>query len=233
MEWKIKERKSNNIIDQLLLNRGICLDQKKAFFDPRLTDLHDPFLLPDMDLAVDLFLNYLKNQSTIGIFADYDADGIPGGVLLTELCQKLGLKTYIYIPSREEGYGLSEKAIDYFISKGVKLLITIDCGISNIKEVDYCRSKNIDVIILDHHEPKKLLPSANAVVDGKRKDSKYPFSQISGAAAGFKFAHAISKKYHGIDDQFLKWKLDLIGISTISDMVPLIDENRVFARWGI
>lgn len=233
MEWTIRENKKDNVIDQLLYSRGVSLSEKEKFLKPKLTDLYDPYLLPDMDQAVELFLKHLKSQSNIGIFADYDADGIPGGVLLKQAFDLVGLDSSIYIPTRDEGYGLSKKSIDYFISKKTKLLVTIDCGVTNVKEINYAKSKGLDVIVLDHHEPKKVMPEADALVDAKREDSKYPFREISGAAVGFKFIQAVSKKNSKINNSFLKWSLDLIGISTISDMVPLVDENRVFAKWGI
>ncbi len=234
MIWKIKKQKTNNVIDQLLINRGIDLDtEKEAFLNPKLTNLNDPKLLPDIGRAVEIFLDHCQKESKVGIFADYDADGIPGGVLLKEVCDQFKINSFIYIPTREEGYGLSEKAIDYFLKKGVKLLITIDCGVADIDEVDYAKKKGLEVIILDHHETKEVLPDAQAVVNAKRKDSKYPFREISGAAVGFKFAQAISKKSDKISNKFIRWSLDLIGISTIADMVPLVDENRIFAKWGI
>jgi single-stranded-DNA-specific exonuclease len=233
MIWKTKQKKTENIIDQLLINRGIKLSEKKGFFDPQLVDLYDPMLLPDMNKALKLFLAKTKSKSKIAIFADYDADGIPGGALLKELINLFGLEPIVYIPTREEGYGLSKKAVDYFLKRKADLMIMIDCGVANINEIEYAKKEGLETIILDHHETKEVLPPAEAVVDAKREDSQYPFREICGAAVGFKFAQALAKKSEKVNESFLRWSLDLIGISTITDMVPLVDENRTFAKWGL
>lgn len=232
MRWKLAKKEKKDIIDQLLIIRDIDLKEKKPFLSPRLTDLFDPFLLPDMKEAVKEILIAQKKEEKIGIFADYDADGIPGAVLMKEILDYLRIDSEIYIPQRKEGYGLSKKGINYFIKRNCQLIITIDCGITNIKEIAYAREKGFKTIVLDHHEPPRDLPRAEAVVDAKRRDSQYPDREISGATVVFKLGQALAKK-RKIKKKLLRWSLDLIAISVITDMVPLVKENRILACFGL
>jgi len=232
MRWKIAKKVYSDIIDQLLVIRGIDSDNKDSFLNPKLIDLNDPFLLPDMEKAIKEILLLRKKKGKIGVFADYDADGIPGGVLMSEILDYLKISSEIYIPQREEGYGLSRKAIDYFIGKNCRLIITIDCGVTNIREIAYGKKRGLETIILDHHEPKKKLPKAKAVVNAKRKDSNYPDREISGAVVVFKLGQALARKGK-IEKKLLRWSLDLMAISVITDMVPLVKENRILAFYGL
>jgi len=232
MRWKLFPKKSDDIIDQILINRKISLDDKDQFLNPKLTDLNDPWLLPDMDKVVKYLNKAQKEQLKIGIYGDYDADGIPGSVLLKEICDQLKLESVVHIPSRSEGYGLNIKSIDKLIQQGVNILISVDLGMTNIKEIAHARKKGLIVLVLDHHEPIKVLPNAQAIVNAKRKDSKYPDREISGAAVVFKLAQALEQKGL-VGKKFLRWSLDLIAISVITDIVPLNKENRILAYYGL
>jgi len=232
MHWKLFPKKSGDIIDQILINRKISLDDKDQFLNPKLTDLNNPWLLPDIDKVVKYLIRAQKEQLKVGIYGDYDADGIPGAVLLKEICDQLKLETEVHIPSRSEGYGLNIEAINHLIKQGIKILISVDLGMTNIKEIAYARDKGLIVLVLDHHEPKQELPNAQALVNAKRKDSKYPDHEISGAVVAFKLAQALEQK-DLLDKKFLRWSLDLIAISVITDIVPLNKENRILAYYGL
>ena len=238
--WEIKERKFESLIDQLLYNRGVILkeddeEKKLIFFKPNFSqDLYNPYLMTDMKGAVERIKKAVENQEKIGIFSDYDADGIPGAALMYRTFNVLGLKTYVYIPNREGGYGLSREGIDHLAEKGCTIIITIDLGIRNLTEPSYCREKGIDLIITDHHLPGEELPKADFVINPKRAGDEYPFKDLCGCAVGYKLIQALSKYFpKELDEKFLKWNLDLVAISTISDVVPLSGENRVLAKYGI
>lgn len=238
-EWKIAERKFDDIVDQLLYNRGVFVEKDKAleelFFNPNFDrDLGDPFLLTGMKKAVDRIQIAVKNGEKIGIFSDYDADGIPAAALLFRALKALGVKSEVYIPNREAGYGLSNEGIDYLISKKCSLVITADLGIRSLAEAKYCAEKNIDLIITDHHIPGEEIPEALAVINPKTKGNKYPFKELCGCGVAFKLIQALGSIYSKeFNESFLKWNLDLVAISTIADVVPLIGENRVFANFGL
>lgn len=230
--WEIKERKHKDIVKQLFENRGVL--DFESFLNPDFDkDLLDPEKLPDFEVAAKRIVEAKKRDEKIGIFADYDADGIPGAAFLKKTLDLIGVESAVYIPSRDEGYGLREGGIDFLISKGSSLIISIDLGIRDIKAVEYCKKKNIDLIITDHHEPGDKLPDALAVINPKLKGSKYAFDGLSGAGVIFKFVVGLAKYFPEIDEKFLKWNLDLIAISTISDVCSLIDENRVIAKYGL
>jgi single-stranded-DNA-specific exonuclease len=224
------------LINRLLAARGI-LDTPSAteFLAPNYDEqLHDPFLLHDMEQAVNRIIAAMEQNERIAIFSDYDCDGIPGAVVLHDLFKALSYDNFQnYIPHRHyEGFGLSTGAIDRLAEAGVKLIITIDCGTSNIEDVAYANEKGMAVIITDHHEPEEKLPAAVAVVNPKL--GNYPFPHLCGAAVAFKLAQALLAKIeHRLTPGFEKWWLDMVGIATIADMVPLIGENRVLARYGL
>jgi len=234
-EWKIQPRKFDDLIDQLLFNRGIDPLEKEPFFNPDFNkDLHNPYLLEGMKKAVDRIKISVEKNEKIGIFADYDADGIPAAALLYKTLKAIGITSYVYIPNREHGYGLSKQGIDYLISKKCNLIITADLGIRNFAEAEYCKENNIDLIITDHHIPAEKIPDALAVVNPKLKGNKYPFKELCGCGVVYKLAQALSKEFpKEIDQEFLKSNLDLVAISTIADVVPLIGENRVLAHYGL
>ena len=232
-KWHILPKKSENIVEQLLLNRKIKKEDWTSFLNPDFErGLFNPFLMKNMKEAVQRIESAVINKEIIGLFGDYDADGIPGTALLYETFKYLGSEPKIFIPSREQGYGLNKEGIDLFIKEKVKLIIAIDLGVRNVDEVDYAKKNNIDVIVIDHHEVGKNLPKC-ILIDPKQKGDKYPFRELSATGVVFKFLQALSKKISKINISFLKWSLDLVAISTICDIAPLVSENRVFAKFGL
>ena len=225
-------------LQKLLANRGIkTAEEAEIFLNPDYErDLHDSFLLPDMAEAVERILLAIEKKEKVVIYSDYDADGIPGGVVLHDFFQKIGHENfYNYIPHRHnEGFGLNDEAIEKFKEDKVNLVITVDCGIADLEEAKKLKKSKIDLIVTDHHEPKEELPEALAVVDAKRKDSKYPFKDLCGAGVAYKLVQAIlSRNNFGLKEGTEKWFLDMVGIATLSDMVPLIGENRALAFYGL
>lgn len=228
--------KFQGLVDILLEERGINAESRASFLKPDYSALHDPLLMPDMEKARDRIISAMEKGEKIMVFSDYDADGIPGAVVLADFFRRAKYdKIIFYIPHRhDEGFGLNTDAINEASEADATLLITIDCGVTDIKEVEHANSKGIDVIITDHHEQKETLPPAHAVVNPKRKDSKYPFKELCGSGVAFKLIQAIlAKESFGIKEGMEKWSLDMVGIATLSDMVPLVDENRIFAKFGL
>ncbi|MFH1608752.1 MAG: single-stranded-DNA-specific exonuclease RecJ [Patescibacteria group bacterium] len=230
--------KHSELIQILLKKRGITDDKEiEKFLNPNFeTDLFDPFLMRDMEKAVVRLFEALEANEKIMIYADYDADGIPGAVILNDLFKKIGYKNYeVYIPMRNsEGYGLNMDAIEEFADKKVKLLITIDLGITAVQEVAQAEVDGIDVIVTDHHIPFETLPRAYAILNPKVDD--YPEKMLCGSGVAFKFVQAFVKKYgeyYKINSGWEKWLLDMVGLATLSDRVPLIGENRVLAVFGM
>lgn len=234
-------REHNPVMQQLLANRGLHdVESVEKFLNPNYdTDLHDPFLLTDMERAVERVLRAMRENEHIVIYTDYDCDGIPGGVLLHDFFTAIGYTNFEnYIPHRhDEGYGFNADSIPKFKERDAKLIITVDCGITDHDAVERANELGIDVIVTDHHEPSETLPPAYAVLNPKRDDA-YPFKGICGTAVAYKLVQAILErgKESGqvtLKDGMEKWWLDLVGLATIADMVPLLDENRVFARYGL
>lgn len=220
----------------LLKERGISPAEQANFLNPNYETLHDPMLLPDMEKARDRIIKAVKNNEHIVVFSDYDADGIPGAVVFSDFFKRIKYENIsFYIPHRhDEGFGLNPEAIEECVERGAKVLITIDCGISDLEEIALANARGIDVIITDHHEQSDVLPEAYAIVNPKRRDSKYPFQGICGSAVAFKLIQAVlMKESFGVKPGMEKWSLDMVGIATLSDMVPLVDENRVLARFGL
>ncbi len=242
-KYSVKPKVSDNLTEQLLHNRGIKTKKdKEIFLNPDFEKhLHDPFLLPDMKKAVGRILKAIENDEKIGIWSDYDADGIPGGALLHDFFKLIGFNNFInYIPCRHtEGHGLSIEGIEELKKEKVDLIITVDCGIRDNEKVLYANEKKMEVIISDHHEPDKKLPKAFAVINHKRSDSKYPEKILCGTGVVWKLIQAIIKMERGKDGKIKikegheKWLLDLVGLATLSDMVPLVGENRVLAFYGL
>lgn len=221
----------SEMIAEILINRKVDLDKIEQFLNPTRYDFHDPFLMPDMEKAVKRILEAMSKKEKIVIYGDYDVDGITSITVLKKFFADRGISVDSYIPNRlEEGYGLNKQAIDTL--KDYDLMITVDCGISGIEEIDYAMSLGIDVVVTDHHEPTEVLPKALAVVDAKRKDNQYPFNQLAGVGVCFKLIQAISLKMGLADKEYLKY-LDIVCVGTISDIVPLVDENRVIAKLGL
>ena len=183
------------ILGKLLLDRNIrSVSEAKRFFRPQLSDLHDPFLYTDMDVAVDRLNQALGHKERILVYGDYDVDGCTAVALVYKFIQQYYSNIDYYIPDRyEEGYGVSYKGVDYAYETGVKLIIVLDCGIKAIDEITYAKEKGIDFIICDHHVPDETLPPAVAILNAKRKDSTYPYPHLSGCGVGFKFMQAFAK----------------------------------------
>lgn len=224
----------SGILARILVNKNITQkDEIDLFMNPTRKDFHDPFLMPDMEIIVDRVLQAIEQKEKIMIYGDYDADGITSITVLKSFLEERGLEVASYIPNRlDEGYGLNKTALKKIYDDGYRLIITVDCGISGIDEVDYANSLGMEVLITDHHEPVETLPKAVAVVDAKRKDNKYSFNQLAGVGVVFKLIQAISIKLDLEEKEYLKY-LDIVCIGTISDIVPLIDENRVIAKLGL
>ena len=224
----------DRLLATILVNRGICKeDEIRKFLEPTREDFHDPFLLPDMDIAVDTIIKAIEEKENILIYGDYDVDGITSISVLQKFLEERGMNVANHIPNRlEEGYGLNKEAIKQIADDGYKLIITVDCGISGIEEIEYANNLGIRTIITDHHEPLDELPKAIAVVDAKRKDNKYPFNQLAGVGVVFKLIQAIGIKLGLNEKEYLKY-LDIVCVGTISDIVPLVDENRVIAKLGL
>jgi len=222
------------VLAQLLVQRGIDnLEKAKNFFRPQLTDLHDPFLMKDMDKAVARLNTALQKKEHILIYGDYDVDGTTAVALVYKFLQQFSSDIEYYIPDRYgEGYGISYKSIDYAAEKGFKLVIALDCGIKAIEKIEYAKTKGIDFIICDHHVPDDTLPDAIAVLDAKRLDSTYPYDQLSGCCVGFKFMQAFAQN-NNIKDTYLTPLLDLVAVSIASDIVPITGENRILAYYGL
>ena len=201
--------------------------------NPTRNDFFDPFLMNDMDIAIKRIKKAIENQEKVIIYGDYDVDGITSITVLKSFLKDVGLDVDYYIPNRlEEGYGLNKNAIDEIAKKEYKLMITVDCGISAIEEVDYANSLGIEVIITDHHEPGDEIPKALAVVDNKRKDNKYPFRELAGVGVAFKVSQALAQSMNIREEEYLKY-LDIVCVGTISDIVPLVSENRVITKLGL
>ena len=224
----------NEILARILVNKNISTQKEMdLFMNPTRNDFHDPFLMPDMEIAIDRILKAIENKEKIMIYGDYDADGITSITVLKSFLKERGLEVASYIPNRlNEGYGLNKEAIKKIYDQGYKLMITVDCGITGIDEINYANSLGIETIVTDHHEPAEELPKSIAVIDAKRKDNIYPFNQLAGVGVVFKFIQAISIKLGLEEKDYLKY-LDIVCIGTISDIVPLVDENRVIAKLGL
>ncbi len=224
----------SEVLARILVNREITKEENvKVFLEPTRNDFYDPLLLPDMKKAVDRIIKAIETKEKVVIFGDYDVDGITSVTVLKKFLKERGLETGYYIPNRlEEGYGLNQNAIEKIKEEKYTLMITVDCGISSINEIEECNKLGIQTIITDHHEQAEKIPKAYAVVDAKRKDNQYPFRELAGVGVVFKLIQAISKELGLEDKEYLKY-LDIVAIGTISDIVPLVDENRVIAKLGL
>lgn len=232
---QIDKKFNTGMIVATILNDMHFKDDKEIekFLKPKRTDFYNPFLMPDMEKAVYRITKALKNNENITIFGDYDADGITSTTILKRFFHDINKECNVYIPNRlNEGYGLNKNAIKKLSVDGTNLIITVDCGITAIEETKYAKELGIDIVITDHHEPGEEIPDAEAVVDCKRKDNKYPFRELAGCGVAFKLTQALCKNLELNENQALKY-LDIACVGTISDVVPLVDENRVIVKLGM
>ena len=229
-----KKYKLNRLLSTLLTNRGITEETEiEKFLNPKRSDFYDPFGMPDMEKAVERILKAIENKEKIIIYGDYDVDGITSVTVLKSFLEERGIQVNVYIPNRlNEGYGLNKTAMEEIAKQGNKLMITVDCGITAVEEVEYAKKFGIETIITDHHEPAEELPKAIAVVDAKRKDNKYECRNLAGVGVVFKLIQALSIKLKLDQKEYLKY-LDIVCVGTISDIVPLTDENRVIVKLGL
>jgi len=236
-EVETLSKKLNNLdltLTNILIQREIdSFEKAKNFFRPDLNTIHNPFLMKDMDKAVNRIELAIANNEKILIYGDYDVDGTTSVALVYSYLKKYYPNLEYYIPDRyTEGYGISYQGIDYATENDFKLIIALDCGIKAIEKVAYATEKGIDFIICDHHRPGKEIPKALAVLDPKREDCNYPFKELSGCGVGFKLMQAWSAQSN-IDEELLFTYLDLLAISTCADIVPITGENRVFVYYGL
>lgn len=248
-KWIYKEEPNEDIVDgissslgfgtfesKILVLRGIDNYQKaREFFKPNLTDIHNPFLMKDMQLAVDRIATAIENGEKIMVYGDYDVDGTTAVALVYLYLSKIVEKKYLtyYIPDRNiEGYGISNEGIDFAQENGFSVIIALDCGIKAIDKIEYAKERNVDFIICDHHLPGEEIPDAVAVLDPKRKDCRYPFKELSGCGVGFKLCQGLNTIYK-IPESELFELTDLLAISIAADIVSMSGENRVFAKQGL
>ena len=228
------ELQVDEIIATLLVQRGIeTFEEAKTFFRPTLDDLHDPYLMKDMDKAVSRIEKAIANKENIMIFGDYDVDGTTAVSLVSSYLKSYYPNIATYIPDRyDEGYGISYKGIDYADDNGISLIIALDCGIKSIDHIAYANERNIDFIICDHHRPGKELPNAIAVLDPKRDDCSYPYDELCGCGVGFKLIQALAENRNQSILDLIPY-LDLVATAIAADIVPMTGENRVLAKFGL
>ena len=246
-KWVIKEKGDPAVVKQLAANLGIAeslanlmvqrsittKEEAVTFFEPDLRYLHDPFLMKDMNVAVERISIAIKKNERILVYGDYDVDGTTAVALMYSFLKEMYSNVDYYIPDRyKEGYGVSFQGIDFAFQNNCRLMITLDCGIKAVEKVKYARTKGIDVIICDHHYPGDEIPRAAAVLDPKQPGCNYPYKELSGCGVGFKLVHAFSR-VHGIQFSRIAGYLDLVAVSIASDIVPLTGENRVLAYFGL
>lgn len=225
--------KVSEIMAKLLVSRNIEFDEIDNFLNGTLDDLNDPYEIKDMDKLVERIDRALKNKEKICIYGDYDVDGITSITIMYQFLTKLGADVMYYLPDRLiEGYGINNNALDEIKKKDVSLIVTVDCGITAVDEVEHAKQIGLDICITDHHECAEILPNALAIVNPKRKDDEYSFKMLAGVGVAFKCLVAIAKKYNLDESEYLKY-LDIVSIGTISDIVPLVGENRIISRYGL
>lgn len=245
--WVVKEQGDTAVVKQLAAALGVSQslanlmaqrnistpEEASAFFNPSLDYLHDPFLMKDMNIAVDRISTAVKKNERILVYGDYDVDGTTAVALMYSFLKDQYSNVEYYIPDRyKEGYGVSFRGLDFAYQNNCKVVITLDCGIKAVEKVKYARSRGIDVIICDHHYPGDEIPKALAVLDPKQPSCSYPYKELSGCGVGFKLIHAYSR-VHGIPFSKISHYLDLVAVSIASDIVPLTGENRVMAYFGL
>ena len=228
-----KEYNIDDLLAIVLVNRGIKKEKIRKFLEPTRNDFYNPYEMPDMEKAVERILKSIENKEKVIIYGDYDVDGITSITVLESFLKERGLEVNHYIPNRlNEGYGLNKNAIEKIAKENYDLMITVDCGITGIEEIKYAKELGIETIVTDHHEPGETIPEAIGVIDCKRKDNKYPFRELAGVGVVFKLCQAIGMELGLEQKEYLKY-LDIVAIGTISDIVPLVDENRVITKLGM
>ncbi|MDA9761081.1 single-stranded-DNA-specific exonuclease RecJ [Flavobacteriaceae bacterium] len=247
MRWTLKpsvdEHKVQHLVDALAVDRSIAhllvqrgietFEEAKAFFRPKIEDLHHPFLMKDMDKAVERIERALATNERILVYGDYDVDGTTSVALMATYLETKTDQIATYIPDRfEEGYGVSYKGIDYAIDNDFTLIVALDCGVKAVDKVQYAKDKGVDFIICDHHRPGDKLPQAVAVLDPKRADCTYPFKELCGCGVGFKLIHALGHNQGESLKDFLPY-LDLVATAIGADIVPIVGENRILAYHGV
>jgi len=245
--WIIKEKADIPVVKQLAASLGVqeslanlmvqrnitTREEARAFFNPSLGDLHDPFLMKDMSIAVERISTAIKKNEKILVYGDYDVDGTTAVAMMYSFLMQQYSNVEYYIPDRyKEGYGLSVEGIDYASQINCRIVITLDCGIKAVEKVRYARSKGLDIIVCDHHYPGDEIPKAVAVLDPKQPSCSYPYKELSGCGVGFKLIQAYSR-IHGIPFSHISPYLDLVAVSIASDIVPITGENRVLAYFGL
>ena len=228
-----KEFKLSKLVSKIIANKKLKdLKEIETFLNPTRYDFHNPFLMPDMEKAVERIIKAINNNEKTIIYGDYDVDGITSITIMYKFLTSIGANVMYYLPDRLlEGYGLNKKALDNIKEEGAKLVITVDCGITAIDEVNYAKSIELDMCITDHHECAEVLPDAICIVNPKQKDDN-TFSMLAGVGVAFKCITALAKKYNLSYDSYIKY-LDIVALGTISDIVPLVDENRIISKYGL
>ena len=224
-----------SLFDKIIAAKGLNDKTLADFLSPNYNLSYDPYLLPDMDQAVKRLVAAHKNQEKILIYGDYDIDGLTASALLLDAFKRFGFEAIdVFMPNRfVEGYGMTVDAVEQIAEGGVKLIVTVDCGGLSEKEIIRANELGVDVVVTDHHEAAKKQPPAIAVVNPKRSDNKYPFVDLAGVGVAFKLVQALQTKLSGLPAGHEKWLLDLVALGTVCDIVPLVDENRIFAYWGL
>lgn len=239
--WVVLPKRSDDLLDQLLYNRDIGPNEREHFLSPDYhRDLYDPFMMKGMEEAVGRVIKAIKTGETVALFGDYDADGTPAVAMLADFFRLIQQPVIQYIPTREEGYGLNREAIRKFKKAGATLLFTADCGVRNREEIAFAKAEGIDTIVCDHHLPPDELPPG-IILNPKQVGDSYPFKELCGSGVAFKLLQALvaraprwTKDISQAElEKFLKWETDLVGLATIVDMVPLVGENRVLAKFGL
>ena len=240
-KFRVPERKAlpgslHPVIASLLEQRGYSEeDERIRFLSPQYDrDLHDPFLFSQMERVVERIGSSLKRNEVIGIFGDYDADGVTSSVVMREAIQILGGRVAVYIPQKDtEGHGLNTRALDFFTRQGARLIMTLDCGMMNHEEIDEANMLGLDAIIIDHHHVPEVLPSAYAIINPKLHGETYPFRDLCGAGTAFKVAQALFRRFIPDHEDQAKWLLDIVATGTVADVMPLVGENRVLVTYGL
>lgn len=227
--WRVHARQDSDLLKHLCALRGFSAEVLSPDYA---THLHDPFLLPDMEQACQIVREAVDASWHVTVFGDYDADGTPASAILSMMLTQLGLAHDVVLPTRATGYGLRPEQVRD-IAKRSQLLITVDTGVTSVEEIRLAKELGMRVIVLDHHLPQATLPAADAVVDPHRSDSQYPFAHLCGCALAYKFVVALGTEFPQLSERFSKWLLDLVAISTVADMMPLIGENRALVHYGL